>query len=75
MGHNKKVMEKYIYIRAWGILLGSFEYYIRQEQAKAFQENAPENAIYKDSEGVWHTFDTIQREDTKQRLTKIVNGL
>ena len=36
----------YIYIRAWGRMLRSFEYYIKQEIEKAKNTNAPDDAIY-----------------------------
>lgn len=43
----------YKHIRAWGALMGSFEYYIRNEQDKAALDNAPVDAVYQSSNGVW----------------------
>lgn len=41
-------------IRLWGQNLGSYEYYIANEQLKAVKDNAPLDAIDKDTDtGVW----------------------
>lgn len=37
---------EYIAIEAWGHMLQSYDYYIRQEQERAAQDNAPIDAIY-----------------------------
>ena len=44
----------YLYIRAWGRLLKSYLYYIQGEVEKAREDNAPEDATFKDSNGTWH---------------------
>lgn len=43
----------YTAIRLWGLALRSYDYYIERVQAEAAEENAPLNAIYKDSEEKW----------------------
>lgn len=63
----------YKYIRAWGIMMGSFEYYINGEIQKAKDDNAPTDAIYK-KDGVWATFSEIKSEDTKKRVAEIVES-
>lgn len=45
--------KQYRVIRVWGHYLGSFDYYIQTEQRKAAEEDAPLDALYKDSGGPW----------------------
>lgn len=50
----------YTYVRAWGIYLDSYQYYIDEQVRIANQENAPDNAIYKRAlGGHWVTFDEV----------------
>lgn len=58
----------YIYIRAWGNLTGSMEYYIQDQIAHAKKDKAPANAIYKDALDEWQTFDSIVNLNTKERV-------
>lgn len=44
----------YLHIRAWGMRLLSFEYYIVDQQERAFAAGAPIDAIY-ERDGVWRT--------------------
>jgi hypothetical protein len=39
--------EDYKHIRAWGVMLQSYEYYIRQQQETAAHDDAPITAVYK----------------------------
>jgi hypothetical protein len=48
---------KYPFICAWGARLGSFQYYIDGEVARAIEDNAPERATYKSGDGNWRTID------------------
>jgi len=59
----------YVAIARWGKTLRSFDYYIHNEQAQAFKDNAPINAIYKREN--WRTAETIA--DDKLR-DYILNG-
>lgn len=63
--------EDYKYIEAWGVYMRSFNHYIRGEQAIAASLNAPLNAIYRDSEGKWLTFDEITNVQTKAAVDNI----
>ena len=65
----------YKYIRAWGISLGSFDYYIENQIAKAKEDNAPQTAIYKRQDGTWATFEEIKREDTKEEIMRIIKNI
>tara|TARA_R110002051_G_scaffold7292_1_gene33641 strand:+ start:824 stop:1057 length:234 start_codon:yes stop_codon:yes gene_type:complete len=52
-------------IARWGHHLRSYDYYIHQEQAKAFADNAPLTAIYyNDNEG-WHIAETISNKELR----------
>jgi uncharacterized membrane protein len=65
----------YIYIKAWGRMMGSYDYYITGEVEKARQENAPPTAVYKSHEGVWRTYEDIERSDTKALITNLVKEM
>jgi hypothetical protein len=45
---------EYECIEAWGIHLGSFGYYVQEQQHRAASEHAPFDAIYKGDDGTWH---------------------
>jgi hypothetical protein len=50
----------YPYIRAWGIALGSFEYYIKEQIELARQHDAPDNAIFfTHATNKWSTTDDL----------------
>lgn len=65
----------YKYIRAWGQMLGSFDYYINAQVEQARQDNAPQTATYRREDGTWATFEEVLRDDTKGRIAKIVSSL
>lgn len=61
--------EEYIYIRKWGKMLASFEYYIRDQQKLAAFEDAPLNAVYREHEtNSWITTDEIENPATRIQL-------
>lgn len=70
---------KYIYIRAWGRLMHSFPYYIREQVEEAVRDNAPQNAIYcetnEDGTRRWHTYDDIESKSTLRVLDQIVESM
>lgn len=72
---KRKSSLDYLYIRAWGRSLGSFQNYIDNELEKARADNAPQNAIYRDNEGRWHTFDNISSEVTKSAIKERVEEM
>jgi hypothetical protein len=50
----------YKHIRAWGKYLGSYEYYIKAEQARASADGAPKDAIYYSiTEKRWVQFEEV----------------
>jgi hypothetical protein len=51
-------------------MLGSYSYYVEDQIATARADNAPQNAIYKQANGKWRTFDQVS-----QGTRIIINGL
>lgn len=65
----------YVYIRAWGLMMGSNRRYIEAQVAKARADEAPEDAtFYRDDTG-WHTFQDVTRESTRDELAVLVEGI
>lgn len=65
-------MKDYPYIRAYGLLLGSFQSYIDSEVEKARRTNAPQTAVSQYQDGSWETFEDITFSDTRDRIASIV---
>ena len=61
----------YLYIRAWGRMMGSFDYYIEHQVAEARADGAPQTAIYKDTDGSWHTYENCHSA-TKAQVDRIL---
>jgi hypothetical protein len=59
---------KYPYIRAWGKMMQSYDYYIESQIRDAIASKAPVDAIYRRDDGSWSRFADIEHEDTKQRV-------
>ena len=64
----------YKHIRAWGMFMRSFEYYIRDQQELALQDNAPLDAIYK-RDGKWRTYSEVENESTRFEMDRILGQL
>ena len=62
----------YKFIRAWCKMLGSFSYFVKNEAEQARHDNAPQNAVYRNADGRWVTYDEITSERTRERVTAIV---
>jgi hypothetical protein len=65
-------MTDYKYIRAWGYMMGSFEYYVRGQVDKARRDNAPADAIYRDDDGTWHRYANVTRADTRMVIDRLM---
>ncbi len=65
----------YPYIRAWGMMLGSFPSFIECEVEEAERTHAPQTAIYQDQDGNWMTFEDIQLSDTRKRIASLVETM
>jgi hypothetical protein len=64
----------YKWIRAWGRMMGSYDYYINGEVERARADRAPQNAIFKRDSG-WATTAGIQSDSTKENLRQIAGPL
>ena len=58
---------KYQVIRIWGQHLGSFDYFIENEQAKAEAEGAPLEALYKDG-NTWVTIADLENKNIQRQI-------
>jgi hypothetical protein len=58
----------YPFIRAWGRLMGSYNYYIRDQVQQARDDHAPANAVYRREDGTWATTDDITPATTRIQL-------
>jgi hypothetical protein len=65
----------YIYIRAWGEMMGSNNSYIRDQLATAKEDHAPGNAIYKGEDGEWHTIEEVRSGNRRQQLERTARRL
>lgn len=63
------------YIRAWGHMMGSFQYYIDEQLRKAREDGAPETAIYRNDDGSWCTWEGIKSEHTKALIKEKADAL
>lgn len=65
--------EEYRHIHAWGIHMQSDPSYIREQQQKASESDAPLDAIYQDMNGRWACFHDVEREDTRKNVLQILH--
>lgn len=70
MLNRNQLFAKYPYIVAMGKMYGSDGWYVEKECALAHHENAPTDAIYKDSEGKW----VVANAGWKEKLDPYKNG-
>jgi hypothetical protein len=56
---KKREPIKHKFVVAWCKYLDSKDYWIQDQLAKAEQDNAPLNAIYKSPDGTWKTVEDI----------------
>jgi hypothetical protein len=66
---------EYKYIRAWGMIMGSFIDFIESEIYKAQCEKTPQTAICRRQDGTWATVEGIRSEDTKNRIERYVAAM
>lgn len=59
----------YPYIKAYGAMMGSAEYYVQGELRRARIEDAPRNATHSTEEG-WATVDDIHSVTTRETLER-----
>lgn len=61
-------ISRYPYIRAWGIDMGSFDYYIKDRSAEAAEDGAPDDVIYRQD------FDKISKAERESALDREQQG-
>ncbi len=64
----------YHYIRAWGIIMGSSEGYIRFLIRLARKEKAPSTVMFR-SAGKWTKFDELPTPETREKVETLVARL
>lgn len=64
--------EEYRHIAAWGKIMQSFAYYVRNEQRKAAAADAPIDAICRRGDGTWCTFNEC-RPETQQEILRYLD--
>jgi len=65
----------YPYIRAWGHILKSYDYYIRDQIAFAIRTKAPPDAIYFGASKRWHTVHEVENVATRELVLQIARNL
>jgi hypothetical protein len=65
--------QDYLFLRAWCYLMDYNDRQTERELAAARTDNAPRNAIFKNTHDIWWTVEDIERPSTKRLLTKIAN--
>lgn len=66
---------EYKYLWAWDRMMGSCYGWSECKQLEAKEDNAPEDAIYKDTYGNWRRFRDIKSDDTKKTVQRIVDQM
>ena len=63
--------QQYPYIRAWGVLMGSYEYYVKMQIEQALSDQAPQDAIYKDHDnGRWHRWSEMKKDNPNKAIVE-----
>jgi hypothetical protein len=68
-------MSDYPYIRAWGRMLHSHEYYIKNQIEQARADNAKLDSIYKNNAGSWQTIRDVKNEQTRRIVEGLVSSM
>lgn len=65
--------DDYVWVARWGRLMGSYDPYIKGQQKKAAEDNAPLTATFENDQdaGVWNTIEDITNENTLLRLAQM----
>lgn len=70
---GKEKMEiEYKHLWAWDTMMGSHLSWKESMQAKAKQDDAPKDAVYRKEDGSWLTFGEVESEITRSRVAAIV---
>ena len=66
--------EEYKHIAAWGNLMGSQEWYIKDLQEKAAESSAPIDTVYRAANGDWRTCSGIVNPQTRRYIESLSKG-
>jgi hypothetical protein len=58
----------YPYVRAWGQMMHSAQYFIEDQIALARRENAPGDAMWRGIAGKWHRFCEMKPQNPNKAL-------
>ena len=72
MSRHRK--QPYAYVAAWGRYTGWRPYVIEELVAQAVVDGAPKDAIFRDTEGVWHTLAELERQAPELRAKLDAEG-
>lgn len=64
---DRHLPSDYVWIKAWGNMMGSQPYYIEGQQRRASEDGAPVTAIY-GRDGDWQTLATITNQRARDYL-------
>lgn len=59
---------KYKHLFAWDTMMGSYAYWVNDQQERAKADDAPLDAIFKNSEGGWERASTLSKDHMYWRL-------
>lgn len=74
MRKSRKQEAQYRHLEAWGRMLGSMDYYIRDQQSLAATEKAPLHAVFRKDDGKWVTIEDC-RQETQAEIARILERL
>lgn len=65
--------QEYVYVEAWGQLVGHFDATIKETQREACETDAPVNAtFFSPTDGRWHTADDIIDPISREKINDLV---
>jgi hypothetical protein len=73
-GHGRHRKQPYPYVTAWGHLQGLRDYSIEAQVPQTVVDGAPKGAIFKDTDGVWHTLAELERQAPRLRAELEAEG-
>ena len=61
----------YVHLRAWCLMMGSYDYYVRCELEKARADGATPDVVYR-TNGKWRRFSEVISPDTRRIIEQYV---
>ena len=68
--------EKYLAIKAWGVVMGNTSSYVEEQQQLASEQDAPLDATFRDEacEGGWSTLREITNQDNMKTCKNLISS-